>query len=68
MLSLCMTAPSMLHGDSVATPVNWKPGEEVVVQPFVPTDKARETFAKGVKLVELPSGKEYLRLTPDPSK
>lgn len=52
---------------SVATPVNWQHGQDVVVVPRIPTAEAREKFAKGINLVNLPSGKEYLRLTPDPS-
>lgn len=52
----------------VATPVNWKHGEDVVVQPYIKTEDARARFEKGIRLVELPSGKEYLRLTPDPSQ
>ena len=46
----------------VATPVNWKPGEDVIIVTSVSNDDAREKFPKGFK--EL---KPYLRLTPDPS-
>lgn len=45
----------------VATPVNWKPGEDVIIVTSVSNDDAREKFPKGFK--EL---KPYLRLTPDP--
>ena len=45
----------------VATPVNWKPGEDVIIVTSVSNDEAREKFPKGFK--EL---KPYLRLTPDP--
>lgn len=46
----------------VATPANWKHGEDVVVSPAIPTDEAREIFEKGVEEI-----KPYLRMTPDPT-
>jgi len=46
----------------VATPANWKNGEDVVVSPAIPTDQAKEIFSKGVEEV-----KPYLRMTPDPT-
>jgi alkyl hydroperoxide reductase subunit AhpC len=46
----------------VATPANWKHGQDVVVSPSIPTEEAREIFPKGVEEV-----KTYLRMTPDPS-
>lgn len=46
----------------VATPANWKHGEDVVVSPAIPTDKAKEIFTKGVKEI-----KPYLRMTPQPN-
>ena len=46
----------------VATPANWKNGEDVVVSPSIPTDQAKEIFTKGVNEV-----KPYLRMTPDPT-
>lgn len=46
----------------VATPANWKHGEDVVVSPAIPTDKAKEIFTKGVEEV-----KPYLRMTPQPN-
>jgi thioredoxin-dependent peroxiredoxin len=48
---------------SVATPVNWKHGEDVVVVPTISTEDAKKKFPKGVTEV-----KPYLRLTPDPTK
>lgn len=47
----------------VATPANWKQGEDVVVSPAIPTEDAKKQFKAGV--VEI---KPYLRMTPDPSK
>jgi len=46
----------------VATPANWKFGEDVVVSPSIPTDEAKEIFTKGVKEI-----KPYLRMTPQPN-
>ncbi|MBU2947102.1 peroxiredoxin [Zobellia uliginosa] len=46
----------------VATPANWKNGEDVVVSPAISTEDAKTIFTKGVKEV-----KPYLRMTPDPA-
>ena len=46
----------------VATPANWKNGQDVVVSPAISTANAKEIFTKGVKEV-----KPYLRMTPDPT-
>ena len=46
----------------VATPANWKNGEDVVVSPAIPTDEAKILFTKGVEEI-----KPYLRMTPDPT-
>ena len=46
---------------SVATPADWKHGEDVIVVPAVSTEDAIKKFPKGVKVV-----KPYLRYTPDP--
>ena len=47
---------------SVATPANWKKGDDVIVVNTIPTEEARQRFTKGVTEV-----KPYLRTTPDPS-
>jgi len=47
---------------SVATPADWKAGEDVIVVPSVSTDDAIKKFPKGVKVV-----KPYLRYTPQPN-
>ena len=46
----------------VATPANWKNGEDVVVSPSISTPDAKEIFTKGVEEI-----KPYLRMTPDPT-
>lgn len=48
---------------SVATPADWKEGEDVIVVPAVSTEDAVAKFPKGVKVV-----KPYLRYTPQPDK
>lgn len=45
----------------IATPVDWKKGDLVVVKPSIPTDEAKEKFGEVTEL------RDYLRLTPDPS-
>ena len=46
---------------SVATPANWKHGEDVIVIPAVSTEDAIKKFEKGVNVI-----KPYLRYTPQP--
>jgi len=46
---------------SVATPADWKHGEDVIVVPAVSTEDAIKKFPKGVKVI-----KPYLRYTPEP--
>jgi len=46
----------------VATPVNWKHGEDCIVVPSLSDDQAHEKFPKGFKTV-----KPYLRVTPQPN-
>jgi len=48
---------------SVATPADWKEGEDVVVVPAIKTEDIPAKFPKGFTQV-----KPYLRLTPQPNK
>lgn len=48
---------------SVATPVDWKDGEDVVVVPAIKTEDIPAKFPKGHKII-----KPYLRTTPQPNK
>lgn len=48
---------------SVATPADWKEGEDVVVVPAIKTEDIHAKFPKGFTAV-----KPYLRLTPQPNK
>ena len=46
---------------SVATPADWKNGEDVIVVPAISTEDAQKNFTKGLRIV-----KPYLRYTPQP--
>jgi thioredoxin-dependent peroxiredoxin len=48
---------------SVATPVDWEFGEDVVISPAVTNEEADKKFPKGYKEI-----KPYLRMTPQPNK
>ena len=48
-------------GYKVATPANWKQGEDVIISPSIDDDTARSLFPKGFKKV-----RDYLRITPQP--
>lgn len=48
---------------SVATPADWKDGDDVVVSPAIATEDIPARFPKGHKVV-----KPYLRTTPQPNK
>ena len=45
----------------VATPVNWKQGEDVIIVPAVKDDEAKQKFPGGWK-----SPKPYIRIVPQP--
>ena len=47
---------------SVATPVDWEHGQDVVVSPKISTADAKERFTKGVTEI-----RPYLRTTPQPN-
>jgi len=48
---------------SVATPVNWKDGDDVIIVPTVTDEAAKEKFPDGWKTI-----KPYLRVVPQPNK
>ena len=37
-----------------------------MVVPSIKTEDAKKKFPKGVEIKAMPSGKEYMRFTPDP--
>lgn len=47
----------------VATPANWKEGEDCIIIPSIKNEEAVERFPKGFKEI-----KPYLRFTPQPDK
>eukprot|EP00937_MAST-01D_sp_MAST-1D-sp2_P000315 g315.t1 len=52
--------------NKVATPVDWQQGGRCMVLPPVKADQFDELFPKGVTIEDVPSGKQYLRHTPQP--
>ncbi|UKJ06865.1 peroxiredoxin [Solitalea lacus] len=48
---------------SVATPVDWKDGEDCIIVNSIPTEEVPARFPKGHRIV-----KPYLRYTPQPNK
>lgn len=46
---------------AVATPVNWKSGDDCIVLPSISDEDAKKKFPKGFKIL-----KPYLRITPQP--
>jgi alkyl hydroperoxide reductase subunit AhpC len=48
---------------SVATPVNWKDGDDCIIVPSISDEAAKEKFPAGWKTI-----KPYLRVTPQPNK
>jgi alkyl hydroperoxide reductase subunit AhpC len=47
----------------VATPADWKDGQDVIVVPALSDEEAQQRFPKGFKTI-----KPYLRVTPQPNK
>src|SRR5262245_13289220 len=45
----------------VATPVNWRPGDDVIILPAVSDDEAKQKFPEGWK-----APKPYIRIVPQP--
>jgi hypothetical protein len=45
----------------VATPVNWKSGDDVIILPAVSEDEAKQKFPNGWK-----APRPYLRIVPQP--
>jgi alkyl hydroperoxide reductase subunit AhpC len=46
---------------TVATPVNWKPGQDVIIPPSVSDEEAKKKYPNGFKTI-----KPYLRTVPQP--
>ncbi len=50
-------------GHSVATPVDWEVGQDVIISPSVKQEDVKAKFPKGHRVI-----KPYLRYTPQPNK
>lgn len=57
----CLDSLQITEYHQVATPANWKVGEDVVILPSVTDDSATELFPKGFTSI-----KPWLRITPQP--
>jgi len=56
----------LTEANNVATPVDWVQGDRVMVPPSVKQEDFKKLYPKGVKVHDVPSGKTYLRTTPQP--
>ncbi|XP_037050285.1 peroxiredoxin-6 [Bradysia coprophila] len=52
--------------NKVATPENWKKGDSCMVLPTVKDEDIPSLYPNGVEVIEVPSGKKYLRKTQCP--
>ena len=59
-------AMQLTDRNKVATPVDWQPKGDVMVLPTIKEEEIEALYPKGVKTMEMPSGKKYLRKTPCP--
>lgn len=59
-------ALQLTHNKHVATPVDWKPGQECMVLPDIKDEDLVKLFPKGVRVRQVPSGIPYMRFTPQP--
>lgn len=50
----------------VATPVDWKMGDDVMITTAVKDKDVATLFPKGCTTFDVPSGKKYMRFTPQP--
>ena len=50
---------------SVATPADWKQGDECMIVPTVSAEEAAKRFPEH-RVRAVPSGKAYIRITPQP--
>src|SRR5688500_5249691 len=55
-------SPSLSLNHRVASPANWKPGDNVIIAGSVSDDEARKIYPEGWK-----APRPYLRIVPDPS-
>ncbi|XP_046999077.1 peroxiredoxin-6 [Schistocerca americana] len=56
----------LTENKKVATPADWQSGGDCMVLPTLKEEEAASLFPKGISVKTLPSGKSYLRVTPQP--
>ncbi|EEB11859.1 Peroxiredoxin-6, putative [Pediculus humanus corporis] len=56
----------LTDNNKVATPVDWKNGDDCMILPSIPQKDVSKLFPKGCKIIQVPSKKEYMRITPQP--
>lgn len=61
-----LDALQLTENHPVATPVEWQAGGNCCILPELSERDIKEKFPKGHETRELPSGKAYLKITPDP--
>ncbi|MEE8468000.1 MAG: hypothetical protein V3T22_06065, partial [Planctomycetota bacterium] len=57
-----LDALQLTAAHQVATPVNWKQGDDVIIVPTLSDEEAREKFPAGFETI-----KPYLRMTKQPA-
>jgi len=62
-----MDSLQLARNHNVATPANWAHGENVMIATVVSNKDAGDIFPKGFEVMDVPSGKGYLRITPQPN-
>ena len=63
----CVDSLQLTADYSVATPANWVHGDNVMITPAVKPEDTAAKFPKGFEVLPVPSGKAYLRITPQPN-
>ncbi len=58
-----MTQCNVQQNNKIATPADWKPGEDVIIVPAVKDEEAKKIYPDGWETL-----KPYLRKVPDPVK
>ncbi|XP_061169618.1 peroxiredoxin-6-like [Saccostrea echinata] len=62
----CIDSLQLTMNKKVATPEGWTLGGKCMVLPSIPQEGIEKVFPKGVDIKQVPSGKSYLRYTPQP--
>ncbi|KAI9585219.1 peroxiredoxin-6 [Glossina fuscipes] len=52
--------------ESLATPADWNQGDTCMILPTLSNEEASKKYPKGFKTFNVPSGKTYIRQTPQP--